>query len=168
MLSVDCGCRTAPSLLKGPGQVMSGFNSHSHRLTSPALRKAHKAWFITAFACRGHAEGRERAALRYAKVIHDGICQLCKWLPFALLPCVFYQREELMTESLLNSGSLYIQMIRFRWATLALQPSSIKSHIFGPVDSNSKSKRGDSSEGAAPLFGATIPICLILTRLFLF
>lgn len=148
---------------------MSDFNSHLHRLTSPALGRAHKAWFITAFACRGHAEGRERAALRYAKVIRDGICQMCKWLPFTLLPCVFYQQEELTTESLLNSDSVYIQMISVRWATFVFQPSSIKSHIFGPVDSNSKNKRGDNlSEGTAPLFGGTIPICLILTRLFFF
>lgn len=72
-----------------------------------------------------------------------------------------------MTESLLNSDSVYIQMISFRWATLVFQPSSIKSHIFGPGDSNSKNKRGENlSEGTAPLFGGTIPICLILTRLF--
>lgn len=39
MFSLDCGCRMASSLLKGPGQVMSDFNSHSHRLTSPAFRR---------------------------------------------------------------------------------------------------------------------------------
>lgn len=58
-------------------------------------------------------EGRERAALRYAKVIHDEICQLRKWLPFAPLPRVFYQLEESMTESLLNSDCLSIQVIPF-------------------------------------------------------
>lgn len=37
MCSLDCGCSMALSLLKGPGQVMSDFNSHSHRLASPAF-----------------------------------------------------------------------------------------------------------------------------------
>lgn len=37
MCSLDCGRSMTSSLLKGPGQVMSDFNSHSHRLASPAF-----------------------------------------------------------------------------------------------------------------------------------
>lgn len=104
MFSMDRGSTTASSLLKGPGQVLLDFNSHFHRLTSAASRGLIYCW-------REGAEGWERAALRYAKVIHDGICQLCKWLPFSPLPRLVYQPKEPVTESLLNSDCLPVRMI---------------------------------------------------------
>lgn len=65
------------------------------------------------------AGGWEGAALRYAKAIHDGMCQLCKWLPFAPLPGAFYQLKEPLTGSLLNSDCLPVRMSsveqRLRW-----------------------------------------------------
>lgn len=36
-MCLDCECSMTSSLLKGPGQVMSDFNSHSHRLASLAF-----------------------------------------------------------------------------------------------------------------------------------
>lgn len=48
------------------------------------VQEAHKDWFTAALAGRGHAGGGGggggRAALRYAKVARDGICQPREWL----------------------------------------------------------------------------------------
>lgn len=110
------------------------------------------------------AAGWGRAALRYAKVIHDGMCQPCKWLPLAPLPGAFYQLKEPLTGSLLNSDCLPVRMSSFRRAAFALGRGLINSQIWVGVTGG---RGGVISCGAARplLFALRSPICLALTPL---